>query len=76
VGPEIREYSRGDWLRWPRDTLYPQKVDTNFSDRRQSLDITCSQTKATEFSCARPQVMLTYGMPDLRGLSFTVQLNS
>jgi hypothetical protein len=27
----------GESLRWPRDTLYPLKVDTNFADRRQSL---------------------------------------
>jgi hypothetical protein len=25
-GAEIREYSRGDPLSWPRDTLYPQKL--------------------------------------------------
>jgi hypothetical protein len=25
-GLEIREYGRGDPLRWPRDNLYPQKL--------------------------------------------------
>jgi hypothetical protein len=35
---ENREHGRGDPLRWPRDTLYPQKVDTNFADKRRSLD--------------------------------------
>jgi hypothetical protein len=34
---EIREYVRGDPWRWPRDTLYPQKVGTNFADKRRSL---------------------------------------
>jgi hypothetical protein len=36
-GLENREYGRGDPLRWLRDTLYPQKVGTNFSDKRRSL---------------------------------------
>jgi hypothetical protein len=26
AGLENREYGRGDPLRWPRDTLYPQKL--------------------------------------------------
>jgi hypothetical protein len=28
---------QGDLLRWPRDTPYPQKVGTNFADKRQLL---------------------------------------
>jgi hypothetical protein len=28
---------RGDSLRWPRNTLYPQKVGTNFADKRRPL---------------------------------------
>jgi hypothetical protein len=36
-GLEIREYGRRELLRWPRDTLYPKKVVTNFADKRQSL---------------------------------------
>jgi hypothetical protein len=28
---------RGEPLRWPRDTLYPQKVGTNFADKRRPL---------------------------------------
>jgi hypothetical protein len=36
-GLENREYGRGDPLRWPRDTLYPQKVGTSFANRRRSL---------------------------------------
>jgi hypothetical protein len=36
-GLENREYSRGDPLCWPRDTIYPQNVGTNFVDKRWSL---------------------------------------
>jgi hypothetical protein len=37
-GQDKRDYDRGDPLRWPRDTpLYPQKVGSNFSDKRRSL---------------------------------------
>jgi hypothetical protein len=34
---ESREYGRRDSSRWPRGTLYPQKVGTNFADKRRSL---------------------------------------
>jgi hypothetical protein len=36
-GLEIREYGRRDPSRRPRGTLYRQKVDTNFADKRRSL---------------------------------------
>jgi hypothetical protein len=36
-GLESREYGRRDLSRWPRGTLYPQKVGTNFADKRRSL---------------------------------------
>jgi hypothetical protein len=36
-GLDNREYSRRDPSRWPRDTLYPQKVCTNIADKRRSL---------------------------------------
>jgi hypothetical protein len=36
-GLEIREYGRKDSSRWPRGTLYPQKVRTNFADKRRLL---------------------------------------
>jgi hypothetical protein len=36
-GLESREYGRRDPSRLPRDALYPQKVDTNFADKRWSL---------------------------------------
>jgi hypothetical protein len=32
-GLEIRQYGRRDSSRWPRGTLYPQKVGTNFTDK-------------------------------------------
>jgi hypothetical protein len=36
-GLESREYGRRDSSRWPRGTLYPQKVGTNFANKRRSL---------------------------------------
>jgi hypothetical protein len=36
-GLETREYGRGASLLRLLDTLYPQKVDTNFVDKRRSL---------------------------------------
>jgi hypothetical protein len=36
-GLESREYCHKDPSRWPRITLYPQIVDTNFADKRVSL---------------------------------------
>jgi hypothetical protein len=35
-GLENRECCRRDPLCWPRNTLYPQKVDTNFADKLRS----------------------------------------
>jgi hypothetical protein len=34
---ENREYGRRDLSRWPRGTLYSQKVDNHFADKRRSL---------------------------------------
>jgi hypothetical protein len=36
-GQENRINGWEDPLRWLRDTLYPQKVGTNFADKRRSL---------------------------------------
>jgi hypothetical protein len=36
-GLESREYGLRDSSRLPRGTLYPQKVGTNFADKRRSL---------------------------------------
>jgi hypothetical protein len=33
-GLENQENNRRVALRWPRDTLYPQKIDTNFDHKR------------------------------------------
>jgi hypothetical protein len=50
-GVEDREYGRGDPLRWPSDTLYPQKLALTSPTRGgRSVDIVHSRTKATEFS--------------------------
>jgi hypothetical protein len=50
-GLEIREYSRGDPLRWPRDTLYPQKLALTSTTRGGlSVGIVRSRTKATELN--------------------------
>jgi hypothetical protein len=50
-GLENRKYGRGDPLRWPRDTLYPQKLAlTSASSGDRSVGIVLLRTKATEFS--------------------------
>jgi hypothetical protein len=36
-GLERQEYGLRDPLRWPRGTLYPKKIGTNFADKRRSL---------------------------------------
>jgi hypothetical protein len=49
-GLENREYGRGDPLRWPRDTLYPQKLAlTSPTGGARSVGTVRLQTKATEF---------------------------
>jgi hypothetical protein len=48
-GLENREYSRGDPLRWPRNTLYPQKFALTSPSGGRSVDIVCLLTKVTEF---------------------------
>jgi hypothetical protein len=45
-----REYGRGDSSRWPRDTLYPQKLAiTSFTSGGRSVGIVRSRTKAKVF---------------------------
>jgi hypothetical protein len=47
---EIREYGRGDPLRWPRDILYPQKFALiSPTEGGRSVGIVRSRTKAAEF---------------------------
>jgi hypothetical protein len=49
-GLESREYGHGDPLRWPRDTLYPQKLALNTqTSGGRSVGTVRSQTKATQF---------------------------
>jgi hypothetical protein len=49
-GLENREYGRGDPLRWPRDTLYPQKLTlTSPTSGGRSVGIVRLRAKATEF---------------------------
>jgi hypothetical protein len=49
-GLENRQYGRVDPLRWPRDTLYPQKSAlTSQKVGGRSVDIVRLRTKATEF---------------------------
>jgi hypothetical protein len=53
-GLENREYGGGDPLRWPRDTLYPQKLAlTTPTSGGRSVDIVRLRTKATEFDICR-----------------------
>jgi hypothetical protein len=50
-GLEIREYGRRDPSRWPRDTLYPQKLAlTSPTSRGRSVGIVRLRTQATELS--------------------------
>jgi hypothetical protein len=45
-----REYGHGDSLRWPLDTLYPQKLALSSpASGDRSAGIVRSRTKATEF---------------------------
>jgi hypothetical protein len=49
-GLENREYGRGDPLRWPRNTLYPQQLAlTSPTGGGRSVGIVRLRTKATEF---------------------------
>jgi hypothetical protein len=49
-GLESREYGRRDQSRWPRGTLYPQKLAlTSPTSGSRSAGIVRSRTQATEF---------------------------
>jgi hypothetical protein len=51
-GLENLEYDRGDPLRWPRNTLYPQKLAlTSPRIGGHSVGIVRLLTKNTEFYC-------------------------
>jgi hypothetical protein len=50
-GIDIRKYGSGDPLRWPRDTLYSQKLALNSSESGgRSVGIVRLRTQATEFN--------------------------
>jgi hypothetical protein len=50
-GLESREYSRRDHSRWPRGSLYPQKLALiSLASDGRSIGIVRSRTQATEFS--------------------------
>jgi hypothetical protein len=50
-GLENQEYSHGDLLRWPRDTLHPQKLAlTSPTSGCRSVGIVRLRTKAMEFT--------------------------
>jgi hypothetical protein len=50
---EHREYGRGDPSRWPRGTLYPQKLAlTSPTSGGRSVGIVHSRTQAREFNCS------------------------
>jgi hypothetical protein len=50
TGLESREYGRGDPSRWPRGTLYPQKLAlTSMTSGGRSVGMVRCRTKATEF---------------------------
>jgi hypothetical protein len=51
-GLEMWEYGRRDPSRWPRGTLYPQKLAlTSPTSGDRSVGMVRSQTKATELFC-------------------------
>jgi hypothetical protein len=51
-GLKNREYGRGDPLRWPRNTLYPQQLAlTSPTCGGRSVGIVRLRTKNTEFVC-------------------------
>jgi hypothetical protein len=53
-GIEIREYGRRDTSRWPRGTLYPQKlVLTSPTNGGRFVGIVLSQTQTTEISLVK-----------------------
>jgi hypothetical protein len=60
-GLESREYGRRDTSRWPRGTLYPQRLAlTSPTSGGRSVGIVRSWTQATEFSFRRNRIVLEH----------------
>jgi hypothetical protein len=58
-GLENRENGRGDPLRWPHDTLYPQKLSlTSPTSGGRSVGIVLLRAKATEFFSSSQNFLL------------------
>jgi hypothetical protein len=56
-GLENRKYGRGDPLRWPRDTLYPQKLKiTSPTSGGRSIGIVRLRANTTEFLLFTPPI--------------------
>jgi hypothetical protein len=52
-GLENRKYGRGDPLRWPRDSVYPQKLAlTSQTSGGRSVGVVRLPAEATEFVCS------------------------
>jgi hypothetical protein len=57
-GLESRDYGHRDLSRWPRGTLYPQKLALNSPPNGGcSAGIVHSQTQATDFSVNAPELL-------------------
>jgi hypothetical protein len=74
-GLEIREYGRGDPLRRPRDTLYPQRFAlTSPTSGGRSVGIVRLRTKATEFFHSRNKATVPYVLPACRAHILTADV--
>jgi hypothetical protein len=61
-GLESREYGRRNPSIWPRDTLYPKKVGTNFADNQRSLGrYIRSRTQSKQFKKFVVQILTETG---------------
>jgi hypothetical protein len=64
-----RDYSSRDPSRWPRGTLYPQKLAlTSPTNSSRSVGIVCSWTQGTEFSFSVGRIQSNYNRKLTMGL--------
>jgi hypothetical protein len=74
-GLESRECGRRETPRWTRCSLFPQKVGTNFADKRRRLvGIVRSRTQASEFVFVF--ICTLKFMTGLVGVIFKIRCNS